>query len=97
MAYKQVIIIRQDLKLPKGKLASQVGHAVIDAAFGSKKSVVNKWKKEGMKKIVLKVKNLKELKPMMSPISSFFIKLYWSFPISSCLKYNWILPVPSIR
>ncbi|MFH1917121.1 MAG: peptidyl-tRNA hydrolase Pth2 [Nanoarchaeota archaeon] len=61
MAFKQVILVRQDLKLPKGKLASQVGHAVIDAVFASQKQVVKKWRSEGMKKIVLKVADEKEL------------------------------------
>jgi len=58
---KQVILVRDDLKLPKGKLAAQVGHAVIDAVFASNKKLVKKWKEQGMKKIVLKVKDEKEL------------------------------------
>jgi peptidyl-tRNA hydrolase, PTH2 family len=58
---KQVILVRADLKLPKGKLAAQVGHACIDAAFGSPKEVVKKWRDQGMKKIVLKVADEKEL------------------------------------
>ncbi len=61
MGLKQVILVRSDLKLPKGKLASQVGHACIDAAFGSPKPLVQKWRSEGMKKIVLKVADEKEL------------------------------------
>jgi peptidyl-tRNA hydrolase, PTH2 family len=31
--YKQVILIRQDLKLPKGKIAAQAGHACVDAVL----------------------------------------------------------------
>jgi PTH2 family peptidyl-tRNA hydrolase len=58
---KQVILVRQDLKLPKGKLAAQVGHACIDAAFASPKQLVKKWRDSGMKKIVLKVNDEKEL------------------------------------
>lgn len=60
--YKQVIIVRQDLKLPKGKLAAQVGHACVDAVLKSDQKLVNAWKSTGMAKIVLKVKDLKELK-----------------------------------
>ncbi|MBU1974979.1 MAG: peptidyl-tRNA hydrolase Pth2 [Nanoarchaeota archaeon] len=58
---KQIILVRDDLKLPKGKLAAQVGHAVIDAVFASNKKLVKKWKDQGMKKVVLKVKDEKEL------------------------------------
>ncbi|MFH1072087.1 MAG: peptidyl-tRNA hydrolase Pth2 [Nanoarchaeota archaeon] len=61
MPYKQVILVRTDLKLSKGKLAAQVGHAVIDAVMESDKRLVQKWKAEGMKKIVLKVKDEEEL------------------------------------
>ena len=61
MEYKQAIIIRNDLKLPKGKMAAQVAHASVEAALRSKKSTVKKWRNEGMGKIVLKVDNEKEL------------------------------------
>ena len=58
---KQAIIIRQDLKLPKGKLASQCAHASVEAVLRSNKDNVSKWRKEGMAKIVLKVKDLGEM------------------------------------
>ncbi len=61
MAYKQVILVRQDLKLPKGKLAAQCAHASVDAVLKSDRKLVNAWKEEGMAKIVLKVKDEKEL------------------------------------
>ena len=61
MAYKQVSLVRQDLKLPKGKLAAQVSHASVGALLKSSKAVISDWKDEGMKKIVLKVKDLDEL------------------------------------
>lgn len=63
--YKQVILVRNDLKLPKGKLAAQAAHAAVEAVFRSKKSDIKIWRAEGMKKIVLKVKDLKELKKYM--------------------------------
>lgn len=59
--YKQVILVRDDLKLPKGKLAAQVAHASVEAVHRSDKNTVRDWRAEGMKKIVLKVKNLEEL------------------------------------
>ena len=61
MEYKLVILVREDLKLPKGKMAAQVGHASVDAAFKSDRKIVDLWKKSGAKKIVLKVKDEKEM------------------------------------
>ncbi len=61
MEYKQVILVREDLKLPKGKLAAQSSHASVEATLKSDKKIVDLWRKEGAKKIVLKVKDEKEL------------------------------------
>jgi PTH2 family peptidyl-tRNA hydrolase len=58
---KQVIVVRQDLKLPKGKLAVQSAHASTEAALESNKNKLRKWRKQGSKKVVLKVKHEKEL------------------------------------
>jgi len=60
-AYKQVILVRDDLKLSKGKMAAQVAHAAVDAVTLSDAEDVMKWRSEGMKKSVLKVKDLAEL------------------------------------
>jgi peptidyl-tRNA hydrolase, PTH2 family len=59
--YKQVILVRQDLKLPKGKMAAQSAHASVEAVLKSDSETVKKWRSEGMAKIVLKVKDEKEL------------------------------------
>ena len=58
---KQVILVRSDLKLPKGKLAAQVAHASVEAVLNSSAAIVKKWRAIGMKKIVLKVADEKEL------------------------------------
>ncbi len=58
---KQVILVRHDLKMPKGKLAVQCAHASVEAMLKSSKTQINKWKNQGYKKIVLKVKDEKEL------------------------------------
>lgn len=60
-AYKQVIMVRSDLKLPPGKLAAQVAHAAVEAVLRSDEEKVKAWRREGMMKIVLKVKDEKEL------------------------------------
>ena len=54
-------MVRMDLKLPKGKLAVQVAHASVEAVHRSDKDIVNHWRSEGMKKVVLKINDLNEL------------------------------------
>jgi PTH2 family peptidyl-tRNA hydrolase len=58
---KQVILARNDLKLPKGKLAAQCAHASVEAVLKSDKSKVKDWHECGQKKVVLKVEDEKEL------------------------------------
>ena len=58
---KQVILIRNDLKMPKGKTAVQACHSSVEATLKSDKETIKEWRKEGMKKAVLKVENEKEL------------------------------------
>ena len=60
---KQVIVIRTDLDMGKGKIAAQVGHACVLGAEHVRKSNPD-WFKEwwsGQEKIVVKVTSLKEL------------------------------------
>ena len=61
MDYKQIVIVRNDLKLPKGKLAAQVAHASVEAVMRSSQNMVDEWHDQGMAKIVLKVDSEKEL------------------------------------
>jgi PTH2 family peptidyl-tRNA hydrolase len=58
---KQVIIIRTDLKMDKGKIAAQCAHASIASFLKTKEVDRKKWLDEGMKKVILKVYNEKEL------------------------------------
>ncbi len=62
MSLKQVIVIRQDLRMPKGKLAVQVAHASVETVLASDKKKIERWREEGAKKVVLKVKSLDELR-----------------------------------
>lgn len=62
--HKQVIVFRSDLKLSKGKIAAQAGHAAVSAAEEARKHHEKWWKawmNEGQRKIAVKVKNEKEL------------------------------------
>lgn len=61
MSYKQVILVRHDLKLAKGKMAAQASHASVEAVLKSHKDDLAKWKDDGMKKSVLKVAGKDEL------------------------------------
>jgi len=59
--YKQVIVVRDDLKLSRGKIAVQVAHAAIIGFLKSDEKIRRAWLEEGQKKIVLKVENLQKL------------------------------------
>lgn len=62
--YKQVIIFRADLKMSKGKIAAQAGHAAVSAVEEARKhhkDWLKAWLNEGQCKIIVKVKSEKEL------------------------------------
>ncbi len=59
--YKQAILVRQDLKMPKGKMCIQVAHASSDAVLKSDKKIIEEWKNSGAKKVVLKAADKREL------------------------------------
>lgn len=55
---KQVIIIRMDIEMSRGKMAAQAAHASLMSYFEAEKqdkSITKEWLSEGEKKIVLKV------------------------------------------
>ncbi len=59
--YKQCIIVRDDLKLSKGKLAVQVAHAAVSSYELADDEVREAWKDGGQKKVILRVATLQEL------------------------------------
>ncbi|HJU79830.1 MAG TPA: peptidyl-tRNA hydrolase Pth2 [Nitrososphaeraceae archaeon] len=64
MEFKQVIVVRKDLRMGTGKIASQVGHAAVLGVEESRKSNklwLKNWFEEGQPKIVVKVNDLDEL------------------------------------
>jgi len=75
---KQVIVVRTDLDLGKGKIAAQVGHACVLGAEHVRKSNpewFSVWW-TGQEKIVLKVANLKELEQVKQDAIEFDVP--WS-------------------
>ena len=62
--YKQVMVVRRDLQLSRGKLAVQVAHGAVTAAVKAqreKREWFDEWFSEGQKKVVVKAENLEEL------------------------------------
>lgn len=62
--FKQSIVIRDDIKMSRGKIAAQAAHAAVAAAELARKTYpewYEKWLEEGQKKVVLKVSSEKEL------------------------------------
>jgi PTH2 family peptidyl-tRNA hydrolase len=62
--YKQVLVLRSDLGMSKGKIAAQAGHAAVSAAEVARKRFSKWWRtwmKEGQCKIAVKVKGEEEL------------------------------------
>jgi PTH2 family peptidyl-tRNA hydrolase len=59
--YKQCIVLREDLKLSKGKAAVQAAHAAILSYERSPLHDRRNWKNQGQKKVALKVSNLEKL------------------------------------
>lgn len=58
---KQVIIMRGDLPISRGKIAVQACHASLGAYKRADERKINNWEQEGGKKVVVKVKDLEEL------------------------------------
>ena len=62
---KQVLLIRTDIKMSKGKVAAQAAHASVDAVLNANKKLLKKWRSEGMKKITLKVESKEQLNELI--------------------------------
>ncbi len=61
---KQVIVVRTDLKMSRGKIAAQAGHAAVSSAEEARRLHPTWWKTwlgEGQCKIAVKVRSEKEL------------------------------------
>lgn len=64
MEHKQVIVVRADLKMSRGKTCAQVAHASLSSAEKARefeKKWYKAWKREGQKKVVVKASGEDEL------------------------------------
>src|SRR5512136_524456 len=67
MEYKMVIVVRDDLKMSGGKLAAQVAHAAVTCALEAKAKKAkwfSEWYREGQRKVVLKARDVEELRSL---------------------------------
>ena len=61
---KQIIVVNESLKLPRGKLAAQVAHAAVAAFLEASAQAQRAWLAKGMPKVVLKSESAEELKQL---------------------------------
>ena len=62
--YKQVIVMRNDLRMSRGKIAAQAGHAAVSAAAEARNKCSGWWKAwiaEGQCKIAVRAESEQEL------------------------------------
>lgn len=67
MEHKLVVVVRDDLRMSGGKLAVQVAHAAVTCAVEAKKVKPRwfaEWYAEGQRKVVLKARDLEELRAL---------------------------------
>ena len=62
---KQVIVVNQSLKLPKGKLAAQVAHASVGAFVEAEDDARVNWLEDGMAKVVVQASDEHELQHLL--------------------------------
>lgn len=58
---KQVIVVNESLKLPRGKLSAQVAHASVASLLVTQQKERQEWLKFGMPKVVLSAENEAEV------------------------------------
>ncbi|MDP3065255.1 MAG: peptidyl-tRNA hydrolase Pth2 [Methanobacteriaceae archaeon] len=73
---KQVIVMRGDLPISRGKFAAQACHGSLGAYKRADKSKIIKWEREAEKKVVLKVKDQEELYQIFELVKSAGIPHY---------------------
>ena len=71
--YKQVILVRTDLKMGTGKKCAQSCHASVtasDLVRVHNKAIWKNWKNSGQKKVVLKIQDIDQLNALLIKLKS---------------------------
>lgn len=63
--YKQIIVVRNDLEMSRGKLISQCCHASLGAWKRTDKEIREKWERKGGKKVILRGESEEDLIMML--------------------------------
>jgi PTH2 family peptidyl-tRNA hydrolase len=59
--YKQVILIRKDLEMSRGKLAVQINHATAMAVMRADRKTQERWMQNGIKVVIVGIDTLEEM------------------------------------
>jgi len=76
-SFKMVLVVNSDLKMGMGKVAAQVGHAVLglyrllDSGSGKGRTGLEEWERNGAKKIVVRGKDATHLMELKRSASEF--------------------------
>lgn len=76
---KQVVAVRRDLKMGKGKTCAQVAHASLESAEAAREEhgeLYREWKEEGGKKVVVVVESEEELGSLFEKARSLRLPCY---------------------
>jgi peptidyl-tRNA hydrolase, PTH2 family len=76
--FKQVIAVRTDLKMGKGKTAAQAAHAALGSAEecrGARPAWYKEWKEQGQAKVVLRAAGEPELQELLKKARTLGIPL----------------------
>ena len=77
--YKQTVILRSDLNMSVGKMVSQACHASLESSEIVRvhhREVWEKWRREGAKKVILKVVSRKELLTLEQKAKKLGVRCY---------------------
>lgn len=73
---KQMIMIRKNLKMSKGKAIAQACHACLGAYLKADKKALKRWEAEGQKKVAVEIESLEEMLELHEKAKRMKVPLY---------------------